>query len=265
MVFGSGINLLDTSASYGSERQIGDVIHKIGGIPDDFVLASKADPDPATGAFDGPAVRRSLERSLALLGVDKLKLYLLHDPERISFEKGMAKGGPVETMLALRDEHLVDHIGVAGGPIELMRRYIRTGAFSVVLTHNRYSLVNRAAEPLIAEATELNIGVINAAPFGGGVLARGLARWQKYAYNEVGHRTSESIRSLEALAARYDLPLKAVALQFSMRDPRISTTLVGVTKPERVTELLELARREVPEELWIEAERLVPPSSEWLT
>ena len=55
-----------------------------------------------------------------------------------------------------------------GGPIDLLRRYIRTGAFSVVLTHNRFSLIDQSAEPLFEEAGELGVAVLNAAPFGGG-------------------------------------------------------------------------------------------------
>ena len=66
---------------------------------------------------------------------------------------------------------MIAHLGVAGGPIDLMQQYIRTGAFDVVLTHNRFNLVDQSAEPLLEEAEELGVAVLNAAPFGGGILA----------------------------------------------------------------------------------------------
>jgi D-threo-aldose 1-dehydrogenase len=127
-------------------------------------------------------VRRSLQESLERLGLERLALVYLHDPEHISFEDGVAPGGPVQALVELQREGLIDHLGVAGGPIDLMRRYIRTGAFEVVITHNRFTLVDRSAEPLLDEARELDVAVVNAAPFGGGVLAKGPAAVRDYAY-----------------------------------------------------------------------------------
>ncbi|MFL5587049.1 MAG: aldo/keto reductase, partial [Ktedonobacteraceae bacterium] len=89
-------NFLDTAASYGdgeSERRIGIVLHELGGLPPGFVLATKADRDLHTGVFTGPQMRRSVERSLRLLGLEQLQLVYLHDPEHISFEEAMQPGG----------------------------------------------------------------------------------------------------------------------------------------------------------------------------
>ena len=83
-VFESPLNFLDTAASYGdgeSERRICEVLAEIGGLPEDCVLATKADRDPKTGDFSGDQMRRSVERSLRLLGLDCLQLVYLHDPE----------------------------------------------------------------------------------------------------------------------------------------------------------------------------------------
>jgi D-threo-aldose 1-dehydrogenase len=83
-VFESPLNFLDTAASYGdgeSERRIGEVLREVGGLPGGYVLTTKADRDLGTGDFSGEQMRRSVERSLRLLGLDRLQLVYLHDPE----------------------------------------------------------------------------------------------------------------------------------------------------------------------------------------
>jgi len=111
----SPFNFLDTAASYGdgeSERRIGIVLRELGGLPNGFVLATKADRDLRTGVFTGAQMRRSVERSLRLLGLDQLQLVHLHDPEHISFAEAMQPGGPVDVLQQCKAEGLIAHLGV---------------------------------------------------------------------------------------------------------------------------------------------------------
>jgi D-threo-aldose 1-dehydrogenase len=188
----------------------------------------------------------------------------LHDPERIPFAEGVAKGGPVDALVALREEGLATAIGVAGGPVGLLQSYLDTGAFDVVLTHNRYTLLDRSAEAMFRRAHDAGLGVLNAAPYGGGMLARGPAAQPKYAYGERDGRVAEAARAMQAACDEAGVPLAAAALQFSTRAPFIDSTVVGVSAPERVAETIALAGNAVPDGLWEELARLTPPHETWL-
>jgi len=246
-------NALDTSSAYSageSERRIGEALRRRGGLPEGFVLSTKISRDLGTGDFSGEQMRRSIEGSLQRLGLDRVPLVHLHDPEHISFEEAMAPGGPVEVLLGLRDSGVAGAIGVAGGPTDLLRRFVATDLFDVVLTHNRWTLVNRAAGTLIDEARARDVGVVNAAVLGGGILATGTGGSSRYAYREAPAELLRQVGRIEAACAAHGVPLAAVALQLSLRDPRIATTVVGMSRPERVAETAALARVRVPDEIW---------------
>ena len=266
--FDSPVNLLDTSNGYGedgtAERRIGTAVRRAGGLPPHVVLATKVDPDPRTGDFSGDRVRASLEESMERLGVDRIALLHLHDPERITFAEGVAPGGPVRALVDLREQGLVQHLGVAGGPVGLLQQYLDTGEFEVVLSHNRYTLLDRSAEPLFRSAAGRGLGVLNAAPYGGGMLSKGPGVQQKYAYGSRDDRIREAAEAMEASCRRYDVPLAAAALQFSMRSEIISSTVVGVSSPQRIDQTLELAAVAIPDELWSELEQAVPSRELWL-
>jgi D-threo-aldose 1-dehydrogenase len=254
-IFAGPINFLDTAASYGdgeSERRLGIVLREMGGLPQGFVLASKADRDLDTGEFSGEQMRRSVERSLLLLGLEQLQLLYLHDPEHISFEQAMAPGGPVETLQRCQQEGLIVHLGVAGGPIELMKRFVETGIFSVAISHNRYTLLNSEAASFWDVCQLQGVAAINAAPYGSGMLAKGPSAYPRYMYSDASMELLERAHKLETLCSSYGVPLAATALQFSLRDPRITSTIVGMSRPERLAETIRLAKYPLPDEIWAE-------------
>jgi len=267
-VLDSDIRFMDTSNGYGAhgeaEKRIGSALAARGGLPADFVLATKVDPDPLTGDFSGERVLASYEESLERLGVARVPLLYLHDPERIPFDDGIAPGGPVDALVRLRDEGRVDHIGVAGGPVELLERYLDTGLFDVVLSHNRYTLLDRSAEGLFRSARERGIGVVNAAPYGGGMLAKGPDTQTKYGYGERDDRVADAARAMSAVCDQHGIPLAAAALQFSMRASFIDATVVGVSSPERVAQTLGFAALDIPQAVWSELAALTPAPEYWL-
>ncbi len=265
-VLAGPITFLDTSNGYSggeSERRIGTALRAAGGPPPGFVLATKVDRD-SSGDFSGTRVRRSIEESLQRLGVDRVPLLYLHDPEHISFDDGMADGGPVEELVRIRDEGLAGHLGVAGGPVGLLEQYVRTGVFEVLLTHNRYTLLDRSADPLLDAAVKEGVAVVNAAVFGGGILAKGSASSDRYAYRSAPPEVLASARAMEEVCAHHGTPLAAAALQFSTRDERIASTVVGFSRPERVDECVEQLTLDIPPELWPELDAHIPAAAHWL-
>ncbi|GAB3902406.1 aldo/keto reductase [Microbispora bryophytorum] len=267
-VFDGPFNFLDTSNNYGggsAERRIGAVVRDLGGVPAGFVLATKVDADPDTGDFSGERVRRSAEESLERLGVGNVPLLYLHDPEfHITFEEAMSPGGAVEALVALREAGVADHIGIAGGPVGLLRRYVATGVFDAVISHNRWTLVNREADPLLDEAREHGVAFVNGAPYGGGMLVKGPDAQPRYAYRDTGESVRNAVRAMRRVCDAHGVPLAAAALQFSLRDPRVTSTIVGVSEPERLAETLSLAATPIPPALWDELDRHLPSPAAWL-
>jgi len=260
LVFGGPINFIDTSNEYGkgeSERRIGKVLAEIGGLPEGFVLATKVDPLPGTSDFSGKRVRASVEESLDRLGVAKLQVVYFHDPEKITFEEATGPGGAVEALVQLREEGVIGHLGVAGGPIPLMLQYLATGVFEMIISHNRYTLVDQSAQPLLDDAARRGIAFVNAAPYGGGILVKGPDLVPKYCYQPASTTTLERVREMLRICQSYDVPLAAAALQLSLRDKRIISTIVGITEPERLDQTLRLAEWPIPDKLWEELKPIV--------
>ncbi len=251
----SPVRSIDTSNQYSggeSERRIGRAFADAGGVPDDFVIATKADPLPGDGGFSGDRVHRSFQESTERLGGARFGVYYLHDPEWFDFDTMVGPNSAVEAMAALKRDGLVDAIGVAGGDLDEMRRYVDLGVFDVLLNHNRYTLLDRSADSLIDHAIESGVAFVNAAPYASGILARPAAARPTYQYRPPSPEIVATTARLREACARHGVPLPAVALQFSTRDPRITSTVVGVSAPQRVDELVENAGIDVPAALWHE-------------
>jgi D-threo-aldose 1-dehydrogenase len=253
-IFDSPVNFLDTSRNYGtgrSEERIGRVIRERGGLPKGFVLSTKLDRDFKTNAFDAARARRSLEESLQALGVDYIDLLHLHDPEHApSLAEITGKGGSIDELFKMKEQGLAKAVGLAAGKVDVMMPILRDYPFDALITHNRFTPVNHNAIEMIEFAVSKGIAVLNAAPYAGGVFAKGSANYQRYAYQIATDEMLDPVRQVEAIAARYDVATGPVALQHSIRDPRVTATICGVSRPERVAETLQWAATPIPEALW---------------
>lgn len=263
-IFDGPAHFIDTSRIYGrgrSEQRIGDVIRERGGVPAGFMLATKLDLDFKTRRFDGAAARRSLEASIKALGVDHFHVLHLHDPEFIDDIADVTgpQGSMVELM-KMKEEGFCDAIGLGAGDVDVMMPLLRDWDFDVILTHNRFTLINNNAEPIIDYARSRGMAVFNAAPYGGGVFAKGSVEVPRYSYRDAPADTLAAIQQVEAICARHGVPPGAAALQYSMRDQRVTSTVCGVSNPDRVATTIEWANWSIPEGMWAEL-ATVPRSS----
>jgi D-threo-aldose 1-dehydrogenase len=260
----SPIRVIDTSNGYTegeSERRIGIGLRESGGVPPGFLVATKV--DARDGDYSGNRIRDSIRESQDRLGIETFPLVHLHDPE---FHPGAAleePGGAIEALVRLRDEGVIQHLGVAGGDVAFMHRMLDFGAFEVILTHSRLSLLDRSADDLVARAADSGLGVMNAAVLGGGMLASRSMN-SLYGYRPAHAEVIAAATALHDLADEYGVRLADAAVQHSMRDPRVDVTIVGFSKPTRLAALLASLEHPIADEFFTRADALRPSPDLWL-
>ena len=249
-------NFIDTSRNYGmgrSEKLIGNVFKSLGGKPNNIILATKIDRDMATNVLDRDATLKSFEQSIKALATEKIDILHLHDPEHCKDLNDITcKGGALDTLFQLKEEGSVTLVGLAMGKVEMMYDLIQKWPFDVMINHNRFTLLNRQADKLFNLAKKKGIKIFNAAPFCGGILAKGTKETNRLVYQEVSEKKLKPVFDLEKICLKYNIPLGAAALQFSMKDPRISSTIVGITKKSRIDQIVEWSNFEISEDAWTE-------------
>jgi len=263
----SPVTVIDTSNEYAqglSEQIIGDALRRRGGVPAGITIATKLDRDPETGSYSAERMRRSLAESRERLGLDVIPLLYLHDPERISYEETFADDGPVRALVAMKEAGEAASIGISGGPAPMLQHYVETGLFDAVITHNRYTLVDRSADELIDIAVSRGVIVVNAAVYGGGALARWPQPVSTYAYQPVHPKVAQAVAAMGDLCEQRGGSLAAAALQFSTRDPRIATTVVGAHTSDHVQQFVADSQLDIADSLFAELDSLAPPGDVWL-
>lgn len=253
-IFDGPVNFIDTSRNYGmgrSEQRIGAVIAERGGLPDGFVLSTKLDRDMDTGRFDADRARQSVEESLDALNLDCIPLLHLHDPEHArDLSEIRQPGGAIDELFKLKEEGLAKAVGLAMGRIDVMMPLLKDWPWDALISHNRFTLLNRAASEMFDHAAARGIAILNAAPFAGGVLAKGADQMPRVTYQPADEDALAPVRAIEATCRTHGIAPGAAALNFSIRDPRITSTIVGVTKPQRVAQILDWASTPIPGQAW---------------
>jgi D-threo-aldose 1-dehydrogenase len=255
-------NVIDSSNIYGdshAETVVGRAL--AGPVGPGLIVQTKLDRDLSRNDFSAGQMERSLQQSLDRLGLDTVDVLFLHDPENVGFDSVMRRGGAVDALVAMRDRGAARHIGISGGPVRMMRRFVDTGLFDVVINHNRFTLVDRSATELYSAARERGMVVQNAAPFGAGILTGDPRFAGTYAYGPIRPETQAAVDAVSRIAVEAGIPLAALALQFSLRHPLVDTTVVGLRSRQRFDETVALAGIEVPDAVWDALDSVAPPPS----
>lgn len=266
----AGIRFFDTAPLYGhglSERRLGESLRAY--PRDEFVVSSKvgrllrpdADFDPGifriprglAPVFDYSAdgVRRSIEESLDRLGLDRLDVVLVHDPDD---HEQAALDGAFPALLALRDEGVVRAVGAGMNQAEMLDRFVDRVDLDCVLLAGRYTLLDDSGDALLRRCAARDVGVMIGGVFNSGILA-GPDRRPTFDYAPADQRILERVDALRATCARYDVALPAAGLQFALRNPAVGSVVVGAADRHEVRADVEWAGVPIPPELWTELGR----------
>jgi D-threo-aldose 1-dehydrogenase len=270
-----GLRFFDTAPLYGhglSEARLGAAL--AGRTRSEFVLATKvgrllragAPPDdsqlsgglerwpgvpPVNPVFDFSydGVLRSVEESLERLGLDRVDVLHIHDPDD-HYEEAL--DGAYRALDRLRGEGTIAAVGAGMNQCELLVRFARDAEFDCFLLAGRYTLLDQSAlAELLPLCLERGVAVVL-----GGVLNSGILADPRpggtYDYGLAPPEVVERARRLDAVCRRHGVPLKAAALQFPLAHPAVTSVLVGARSVAELEEDLALLRLELPAELWRE-------------
>jgi len=269
-----GIRYFDTAPHYGlglSERRLGAALRDR--PRGDYVISTKVgrllEPAPSTGPtagggrdaegfdvrsglvrrfdYSADGVRRSLEASLGRLGLDRVDIALIHDPDAHG-EQALREAYPA--LARLRAEGVVRAIGVGMNQTEMLTRFVRETDIDVVLVAGRYTLLDRtAADMLLPAALERGVSVIAGGVFNSGVLAAPTPD-ATYDYAAApGSLISRALR-LQEISAQAGVPLRAAAARFPLAHPAVASVLIGARNAAEVTDAIALRGLDIPPELW---------------
>ena len=275
----AGITFLDTAPHYGlglAERRIGRTLARL--PRERFVLSTKVGrlvrprregevPDPegfvATPAarrvwdFSRDGVRRSLAESLARLGLDRVDVALVHDPDEHERDASLHA---LPALAELRAEGVVRAIGAGMNQAEMLTRFVRDLDVDVVLMAGRYSLLDQGAlVELLPACAERGVAVVIGGVFNSGLLADPRPG-ANFDYAPAPPELVGRAGRLHAVCARHGVPLRAAALAFPFGHPAVTSVLVGARSAAEVQDAVAMLGRPVPAELWTElvAEGLLP-------
>ncbi|MGH3417384.1 MAG: aldo/keto reductase, partial [Actinocrinis sp.] len=197
--------------------------------------------------FSASGIRASVEASLERLGLDRVDVALLHDPD--DHERDVYEGG-YAALRRLRDEGLVGAIGAGMNQSAMLTRLVRDFDLDVVLCAGRYTLLDQSAlDDLFPECEKRGTSVVIGGVYNSGLLAdpRPGARFD---YAPAAAETMRRARALGEVCARHDVPLKAAAVQFPLRQPSVASVLVGCRTEAEVRDNARSFEHPIPDQLW---------------
>lgn len=275
------VRYFDTAPMYGfgkSERLYGQALKNV--PRDTFVLSTKVgrlivdgkstpeteetpfvDMTDVHPVFDysREGILRSLDDSRKRLGIDKFDIVYIHDPDvNDSFQQALDEAYP--TLDELRSQNVIGAVGVGMNEAKMLYDFATNADFDCFLLAGRYTLLDQIAlQELLPLCQKKNISIIIGGAYNSGILATGAVAGAHYDYAPASPEIMEKTRCIESVCARYDVSLKAAALQFPFGHSTVVANIPGVKTRERFMENVSLMTDRIPADFWAElkAEKLL--------
>jgi D-threo-aldose 1-dehydrogenase len=274
----AGLTYFDTAPQYGgglAEQRLGQGLRAA--MRDAIVVSTKVGklvrlisgaPAQAVGFIGAPTheivydysydgVMRSLEASLARLGIDRVEILLIHDVnrkyhgERVHERLEQAIAGACKALSALRARGVIGAFGTATKDLDIACAFVERSDLDCVMLPARYTLIDQSAcDALIPACRRRNVSILAAAPFDSGILATGPIAGATYDYQPASAEILEKVRSIATVCERFGVPLPAAALQFPLRDAAVASVVTGMRSAPEVGRNIELLRYPIPEAFW---------------
>lgn len=277
-----GVRYYDTAPVYGrgfSERRVGSVLSampassytistKVGRLLEP-VTPERVGNIPGPGSQEVDAVfnftydgaMRSFEESLERLGLDRVDILLIHDPDN---HYGQAIEGAYKALAELRSQGVVTAIGAGMNQWEMEARLAREGIFDCFLLAGRYTLLDHTAlTEFLPLCQDKKISVILGGPYNSGILASDLTESATFNYLPAQPQVLAQARRCQAVCGRHGVPLKAAALQFVLAHPAVTSVIPGPRSVAEAEENFSMIQYPIPAQLWDELrqEGLIPPEA----
>ena len=255
-----GVRYFDTAPMYGvgeSERRYREPLARL--ERSGFVLSTKVGrvlredvggAEPWHFDFSRDGVLRSFETSLQRLGLERVDILLVHDPDDHA-DQALREAFPA--LIELREQGLVGAIGAGMNQWQLELRFARELPLDCFLLAGRYTLLEQGALDEFLPYCEANgISVIGGGPYNSGILASNLDADASYNYGAAPAEMLDRARAIKAVCDRHEVPLKAAALQFILAHPAFAAVIPGAASVAEVEENARMIETPIPADLWPE-------------
>jgi D-threo-aldose 1-dehydrogenase len=271
----AGIRHYDTAPHYGlglSERRLGAFLASK--PREEYFLSTKVgrllrpNPDHESGGLDtanefhvpddlqrvwdfsAAGIRASLDESRERLGVARIDLLYLHDPERHDLDLALDEALPA--LEQLREEGEVEQIGIGSMVTDALATAVRAADLDLVMVAGRYTLLEQpAAADVLPACREKKTGIVAASVFNSGLLAQSRPRRDgRYEYGRLPEALWDRLVRIAAICADHDVPLPAAAVQFPLQSDVVRSVVVGGSRPAQLVQNAEYAALDIPASLW---------------
>jgi D-threo-aldose 1-dehydrogenase len=257
----AGCGLIDTAPLYGqskSETMIGKALRLRPDLKAGLIVTTKVGQTVNGRDYSYDAIMKNVEDSQQRLGLETFEILYVHDAINVPMDDVLGKGGTLEALRKLQDDGVVRFIGTAANDPDTNGPFIETGEFDVAVVADAWSLLNQQAEHLIFPAAKKhNVGIALATPLERGLLATGPTSDNRYLNRSFSPEILAHVGKIQKLCHEFEIPLVAVALQWCVRHPMVSTVIPGVANPAEARQNIEAGSMEIPEGLWQKLEPLI--------